>query len=145
MRFAILNEIVDKQHRDKEQNDLESVEGKVHVGVVRSHNPSKENHERDNEESDLHARTDGHTNGQVHFVCEFPVRLVTYADFFGVLEQHTFYGHSNSSSVLGSIADDGKENQTDESARKWPTGLRDRVDGIRHELSTDTNKCSGDA
>lgn len=80
MGFAILNEIVDKQHRDKEQNDLKSVEGKVHIGVVRSHHPSEKDYKRNDEKGDLHAGTDSYADGQVHFVCDFPLISVAYAN-----------------------------------------------------------------
>lgn len=47
--FSILYEIIDQDYRDEQHNDLEYVEGKIHVGVVSSDDPAKDNEKRNDQ------------------------------------------------------------------------------------------------
>jgi hypothetical protein len=51
--FAVLNKIVDQKHSDEKHCDLEAIEVESH-GVVAETAPTDNNHERENEKSDLH-------------------------------------------------------------------------------------------
>ena len=67
--FAVLNEVVDQKHSDKEYCDLEAVKVESH-GVVAQSTPADNNHERKDKEGDLHTRTNSDTDCEVHFVLD---------------------------------------------------------------------------
>jgi hypothetical protein len=87
MRGSVLDEIVDQDDGNKQNCNLEVVEHKSHIRV---NPPADEDRKGKDEESDLHARTDGDTDGQIHFILD---------------------SNCYSRSVLSCVTNDRKENQ----------------------------------
>lgn len=110
---------IDDESRGEQADGFEQVEVQAHVRVK---DPAEEDDDGGDEEGDLDARADGDADGQVHFVlaCD---------------------GHG--CDVLGCVADDGEDDETDE-------GLADgRVvdhfrDGVDEEFSADSDQSSGE-
>lgn len=67
MTLAILNEVVDQQHCNEQYCNLEAIKVEGH-GIVAETAPTDDNHERENEQSDLHTGSDGNTNCKIHLV-----------------------------------------------------------------------------
>lgn len=88
--LAVSDEVVNDQHGEEEDDGLEALEVQGH-GLA--DDPAEDDEEGSDEQGDLHAAADRDTNGQVH--------LVLVRDNAG-------------GDVLGGVADDGKEDQTDE-------------------------------
>lgn len=61
--FAVADEVVNQQNRDKHHDHLEYVEAERHVIDV--HAPAYDDDERDDEQGDLHAGADSDANGQI--------------------------------------------------------------------------------
>jgi hypothetical protein len=107
--LAVLDQVVDNQHRDEEDHRLEALEVQRH-GLV--HDPAKNNQERSDEERDLHGGSDGHVDGEVHLalVCD-----------------------DDGGDVFGGIADNGDEDKSDEGLADV-CGCDDGVDAVYEVL-----------
>jgi hypothetical protein len=88
--LAVSDEVVDDQHGEEEDDGLEALEVQGH-GLA--DDPAEDDEEGSDEQGDLHAAADRDANGQVH--------LVLVRDDAG-------------GDVLGGVADDGQEDQTNE-------------------------------
>lgn len=110
--LSVLDEVVDDQHTDKEDDSLEALEVQRHV---LSDDPTENDHEGSDEESDLHRASNGNSDGQIHLVLP---------------------SNDNSRDVLSGVANDGNEDETDESLAD--TSLGDNgVDAVNQVLGTD--------
>jgi hypothetical protein len=99
---------------------LEGIEVKRHA--VLAQDPAENDNDREDEKSDLHTGTNSNTDRQVHLVLD---------------------GDSDSSGVLGSVTDNGQEDQTDEGGGDTSSGSK-TVNAVNHELGTEGDKRRGD-
>jgi hypothetical protein len=130
----------DQQDGDEENRDLESIEnqglqrgpsqhiistqprecrGSYHV--VLANDPPEHDNQGEDQERNLHAGSNRHADREVHLV---------------------LHGHRDRRRVLGRIAHDGKEDQTNERLRNT-TAHRDGVDGANQELGTSGHQGRG--
>lgn len=67
--LSVLDQVVDDQDGDEEDHSLEALEVESH-GLV--HDPAEDDEEGSDEESDLHGRSDGDVDSEVHLalVCD---------------------------------------------------------------------------
>lgn len=122
--LPVLDQIVDNEDRQEEDDGLEALEVQRHV---LTQDPAEDDKEGGDEEGDLHGAADGDADGQVH--------LVLVRDDDG-------------SDVLGRIADDGQQNQTNEGftdARRGDDGVNavDQVLGAHSDQYGDEDEADG--
>lgn len=113
--LSVLDQVVDNQHTQEEDDSLEALEVKSHL---LAHDPSEDDKEWGNEEGDLHGTSNGNADSEVH--------LVLVCDDHG-------------GDVLGSVSDNRKENETDESLADT-RGSDDGVDRSNEIFGANSNE-----
>lgn len=116
-----LYQIVHQYYCNEQNRYLKPIKVQGHVLRLAETDPANDDHKRENEECDLQARANGDTDGKVHLV---------------------FDGDGDGCGVLGCVADDGQENETDEFFRD-SAGAGDGVDGADHVLSAQGDENGG--
>ncbi|KAH6607600.1 hypothetical protein Trco_003913 [Trichoderma cornu-damae] len=119
MALSVANEIVDQQHGDEHDGNLEGVEAQVHLVVA--HAPADDDQQGDEKQGDLHAGSDGDANGKVHLVLD---------------------GDGDGGGVLGGVADNGEQDEADKLLGQGAV-LGDGVDGSDHVLGAEGNDGGG--
>ncbi|SPQ17766.1 dc4f53da-dfb0-4c38-a6c9-e9240d81f7be [Thermothielavioides terrestris] len=109
---AVEHQEVGDEGRDEQADRLEQCEVERHFAV---HDPADDDDERRDEERDLDRAADGDANRQVHLV---------------------LHGHRDGRDVLGRVADDGQDDETDEDLAEGAR-LDEPVDRVDHELGAD--------
>lgn len=120
MTLAVADEVVGEENGNEHDGDLELVQGQVHVLLI--HAPADDDEERNEEQSNLHAGTNGDANGEVHLILD---------------------GDGDGGGVLGGVADDGQQDQADKLLAQ-SRRLSETVDGVDHELGAERDNDGGD-
>jgi len=152
MEELTLDNISHHQNRQKENHRLKRLEVQSH-GL--SNNPSQNDQERRNQQRNLHRASNGDAHSQVHLVFHgqpISFKRMLHSICFSSLKWTalTFHGHHNGGHMLGSISNDGEEDQTDECLGDMG-GFNEGVDGVHEEFGADgdkdgdddENKCGG--
>lgn len=117
VRLAVLDEVVDNQHRKEEDDRLKALEVQRHVAA---HDPAEDDQERRHKERNLQTAANGHIDGEVHLAL--------------VRDDHGRH-------VLGRISDNRDEDETDErfvDVRRFDNS----VDAVNEVVGTECNNDS---
>jgi hypothetical protein len=112
--LAISDQVVNDQHGKEEDDGLEALEVQGH-GLA--DDPAEDDEEGSDEKGDLHAAANRDTDGQVHLV---------------------LVGDDAGGDVLGGVADNREEDQTDEGLADVE-GVDDCVDGVDQVFGADSD------
>ena len=117
--LSILNDIGNDEHGKEKDDSLESLKVESHWLV---NNPSEDNKEWSDEESNLHGGANGYTHSKIHFILE---------------------RNDNCSDVLGGISDNWDEDQANKGFGDVG-GLDEGVDGVDEILGADGDSYGGE-
>lgn len=118
--LSVLDEVIDDEHGQEEDDGFETLEVEGHWLI---NDPAKDDEEGGDEERNLHGAANGDVDGQIHLA---------------------LVGDNDGCNVLGGVADNGDQDQTDEGLADVG-GLDDGVNAADEEVGADgDNDCSHD-